>query len=165
MSATPRNPDDPAAHMTEQVARYAALPDGELSTLLRQYAIAPEGFTWTERAALLYTIAERLDTARAAGRRAQRAEHAAERWPYETRVIEGLLPDGETAEPCPGSGQPWSTRERDSAAVCPVCGVTAESGLYMLPDYARPRRRSQPRAADGAMWSGYVPQHHRRAQP
>jgi hypothetical protein len=53
--------DDPAAHMTEKLAEYELLDDAALAALVRQYAIAPEGLHWTERAALLAAVADRLD--------------------------------------------------------------------------------------------------------
>ena len=56
---TPNN--DPAAHMTDERRRYATFSDADLAAALRQYATSPEGYHWTERAALLTAAAERLD--------------------------------------------------------------------------------------------------------
>jgi hypothetical protein len=58
-TGSPNN--DPAAHLTEKLAEYELLDDRQLAELVRRYAIAPEGLHWTERAALLTAVADRLD--------------------------------------------------------------------------------------------------------
>jgi hypothetical protein len=53
--------DDDVKHMTEALRLYATYDDAALASALRQYAIAPEVLRWTERAALLAAVADRLD--------------------------------------------------------------------------------------------------------